>query len=146
MPNPAVDGTPRKRGGSVSLCALGSASQRTGGMISVSGPSSDLWIPTLYLRVPGTPKFYCSKFTTGCKWPGRFCYCWCHYCTLHNLCLRAWFWPVSSGWDQAPCSQPFPASPGMPWLLPVQGSPAQGSCPRNTTDITGANSVTSKSC
>lgn len=31
-----------------------------------------LWIPTLYLRVPETPKFYSSKFTTGCKWPSRF--------------------------------------------------------------------------
>lgn len=92
-----------------------------------------LWIPTLYLKVPGTPKFYSSKFTTGCKWPGRFCHCWCHYCTLHNPCLRAWFWPVSPGWDQAPCSQPFPASPDVPWLLPVQGSPAQGSHPKNTT-------------
>lgn len=49
-----------------------------------------------------------------CKWPGGFCYCWCHYCTQHNPCLRAWSWPVSPGWDQVPCSQPFPASPDMP--------------------------------
>lgn len=78
-------------------------------------------------------EFYSSKITSGCKWPGRFCYCWCYYCTQHLPCLRAWFWPLPPGWDQASCSQLFQLLLRCPWLLSVQGSPAQGSQSKNTT-------------
>lgn len=98
--------------GSVSLCALGSASRSTRGMVSVSGPSSaslnSNFVPRSAWNPPG---FIAAKLLLGVSDQVGF--------VVGGVTTP----PVSPAWDQTPRPQPFPASPDMLMAATSPGVP-----------------------